>query len=94
MRLEVTIPDPLVNQAQHVAAASGFDSVAAYVIDLIGHNVKPEGDEDYDHVFTPEVLAALDLAAAEARAGKSYTRKQVDEFLVENRTAWLANRPS
>ena len=94
MRLEVTIPDPLVNQAQHVAAASGFDTVAAYVVDLISHDVKPEADENYDSAFTPEVLAALDTAAADARAGKSYARNQLDEFLAGNRTAWLEKHPS
>jgi len=94
MRLEVTIPDLLFNQAQNVAAASGFDSMAAYVVDLITNDVKPQADESYDHVFAPEVLAALDTAAAEGRAGKSYTRKQVDEFLAGNRTAWLENHPS
>jgi hypothetical protein len=94
MRLEVTIPDRLFNQAMHVAAENGFDSLAAYVVELISHDVEPEASDDYDHAFTPQVLAALDTAAAEARAGESYTRKEVDEFLANNRAAWLANHPS
>jgi hypothetical protein len=44
--------------------------------------------------LTPEVLAALDTAAEEARVGKTYSRKQVDKFLADNRAAWLANHAS
>jgi len=47
-----------------------------------------------DPIFAPEVIAELDAAAADARAGNSFTVEEVDEFLAENRAAWLAKRQS
>jgi hypothetical protein len=52
------------------------------------------GHENYDHLFTPEVLAAIDKGAQEARDGKGMTRDEVDAYLMAKRTEWLENHPS
>jgi len=92
MRLEVSIPDSLYTQAQKAAVSSGFDNMDAYVLDLISHDVKAGRQENYDHIFTPEVLVELDAAAAEAKNGMTYSRQQVDSYLAERKSEWLANR--
>ena len=50
------------------ARASGCSSVDLYLTKLVEHDVT---DQDYDHVFTPEVLASLNRASEQARAGPS-----------------------
>lgn len=79
MRLEVTIPDLLYTEAQRAVAASGFDSMDAYLTDLISHDVQP-GTENHDHFFTPEVVAELHAAAAAARTGNNIS---IDEYRAE-----------
>ena len=51
--------------------------------------------DNYDHIFTPELLTKLDAASAEAKAGgKTYSMDEVRTHFVEKREAWLANHPS
>ena len=63
----------------------------SYNMDM--HEVKVRiPDEAYVTVeFTPEVIAAIDKGAQEAREGKSMTRDQVTAYLAERRTEWLEN---
>ena len=55
---------------------------------------RQNGTENFDHVFTPKVLSDLDAAAANVETTLGFTRTQVDEYLAENRTAWLEKRES
>ena len=94
MRLEINIPDstrPAV-KARLTSLAQELNENPE-LVEEIYLNGDAE-DAAIQKVFTPELLAEIDTAAAEARAGQTYTRKQVDEFLAENKAAWLANHPS
>ncbi len=46
-------------------------------------------NNNFENIFTPEVLAELDASADDAREGKTYSQAQVNELLAENRAAWL-----
>ena len=50
--------------------------------------------DNYDHIFTPQLMATLDAARAEARTGNNLTMEQVKENLKARRQAWLANHPA
>jgi hypothetical protein len=50
--------------------------------------------DNYDHIFTPQLIAKLDAARAEARTGKNQTMEQVKENLKIRRQAWLVNHPA
>ena len=51
--------------------------------------------DNFDHLFTPEVIADLRTISAEVKAGgKTYSMEEVDEHFVQKRKAWLANLPS
>jgi hypothetical protein len=42
-----------------------------------------------DHLFTPERLAHIDKAAAQMKAGESYSIEEVREHLAEARAEWI-----
>jgi len=51
--------------------------------------------DNYDHLFTPEVIADLRSISTEIKAGgKTYTMEEVDEHFAQKRKAWLANHPN
>jgi len=50
--------------------------------------------DNYDHIFTPELITKLDAARAEARTGNNLTMEQVKDKLKEKRDAWLAKHPA
>jgi hypothetical protein len=91
MRLEIIIPDS-TRPAVKNKLTSLLDQLSAHpeLVEEIHLNGDVE-DAAIQKLFTPELLAEIDAAAAEARAGQSYTRKQVDEFLAESKAAWLAD---
>jgi hypothetical protein len=89
---EIRIPDHVYQQAAQAALAHHL-SLEDFIIEAVQLHAKAE-PENHDHIFTPKVIAELDAAAEEARNGKSFSGKQVDDYLAENKAAWLANRPS
>lgn len=62
---------------------------------IIDEGIRNYTDPDnYDHLFTPEVVADLRGIIADIRAGaKTYTMDEVDEHFAEKRQAWLAEHP-
>ena len=52
-------------------------------------------NEEMDHtsiqaLFTPELLAQIDAAGAEMKAGEFVTQDQIDASLAETRARWIA----
>jgi len=88
----VQIPDPLFIEAQRAALANGM-SLEEFVADAVQlHLPDPE---NFDHRFTPEVIAHLDRIAADIDSGgKTYSPLEVDEMLLATKKAWLANHQS
>jgi hypothetical protein len=84
----VQLPDQLYQQAQQRAHAAGFQSVDEYVAQIVESDVSA-ASEDFDHFFTPEIVAELDQIRAEIQAGaKTYSSEEVDEFFRQKSQAW------
>jgi|GEM_PF-5945790 len=47
-------------------------------------------DDDFEHLFTPERLAIIDRAIAEADAGQVLTLDEFERKLAEQRADWVA----
>ena len=102
MRFEIVIPDNSGPElkAQFLVLTQKLTAKPELIADIFldedeaiqGH--PQSGAENFDHVFTPKVLIALDAAAANAETTPGFTRTQVEEYLAENRTAWLEKRES
>ena len=90
---QVHLPDPLYEQARQRASEAGFQSVDEYVAEIVESDICA-GAADYDHLFTPEVVAELEQIHAEMKVGgKTLTPEEVDESLRRKSQAWTANSP-
>ena len=86
---QIQIEDHVFRVAQQRAAAAGYVSVEAYINHVVAHDA--EDEDNFDHLFTPEVLADLDRFSAEVRAGaKTYTPGELGAFLKQKRDQWHA----
>jgi hypothetical protein len=51
-----------------------------------------EESDNFDHVFTPVRIAALERISADIKAGsKTYTMAEVREHFEKRRKRWVAN---
>lgn len=57
---------------------------------LLKQSIDPN---NYDHIFTPELIAKLEAAEDEARTGNNMTIEQVMEHFEIKRQAWHSNHP-
>ena len=90
----IQFSDALYREASRKAKQEGYKSVDAYVQDVISVDIKEDPD-NFDHIFTPEVIAELDQIINEMKAGgKVYTREEVDAHLAELREAWIRDHES
>jgi len=90
----ITIPDDAYAAANNRAQQEGFDSTEVFLSNLLISSIAPESD-NYDHLFTPEVIADLDGISATIKAGgKTYSMEEVREHFSRKRTEWLASHPS
>ena len=78
---QIHVSDQLYREVFRRATEAGFESVDAYIADMLQHEL--DDAENLDWLFTPERLAHIDQAAAEIAAGKGLTPKQVDAELVK-----------
>jgi hypothetical protein len=83
----IQISDSLYVEAQRAAAASGL-SIEKFVAEAVRTRLH-RGEDDLDHRFTSEVIAALDRAAAQADNGQTITFDQYDAEFKSKREAWL-----
>jgi hypothetical protein len=88
---QVRLNDKLYKEAQRRAREAGFDSVDEFVADRLENDFSEE-QENFDHLFTPEVIAHLDKISERIKAGgKTYTMEEVDEHFEMKRQEWLRN---
>ena len=86
---DVRIPDDIYQQAARAAQARDV-SLEVFVAEAVKLHLQEES-EDFDHLFTPEVIAELDGIVAELDAGgKSYSAAEVDAHFIAKRKEWLA----
>lgn len=82
---QVHLSEQVFQRAKKAAEERGFESVDAYVAGLI-----EERDEDnFDHLFTPEVLASLDEAVERMKAGGGKPLEQVMAELEVFQAQWI-----
>jgi hypothetical protein len=88
---QVQLNDKLYKEAQRRAREAGFGSVDEFVADRLESDFSDE-QENFDHLFTPEVIADLDKISEAIKAGgKTYTIEEVDAHLEKKRQEWLRN---
>lgn len=84
---QIQLDERLYQEAQRRAFAAGFESVDAYVADVLQQDL---GDaENLDRLFTPERLALVDRSAALLAAGQGLTAEQAEAALAKRRDEWL-----
>ena len=89
---QVAISNQAYTKLRQAAAANSM-SVGAYIEALISADSDPSAD-DHEHLLTPERLALIDAAEADALAGNLYTVEQVREFIQPKHDAWLQAHPN
>lgn len=88
---QVRLNDRLYKEAERRAREAGFGSVDEFVADRLENDFSEE-QENFDHLFTPEVIADLDKISDQIKAGgKTYTMHEVDEHFEKKRQEWLRN---
>jgi hypothetical protein len=90
MRLEVSIPDTLVNGVQRAAAASGL-SLEAYMVDALQLRLQDDPEDDMAWFFNPQRIAQIREAQAEARTGNNTNLYQYRAEAPQRRVEWQAN---
>jgi hypothetical protein len=89
---QIQLDDQLYKEAQRRATEAGFATVDEYVAEMLSRDPVAE-NEDFDHLFTPEVIADLDnISAAIKSGGKTYTLDEVREHFEGKRKQWLEAR--
>ena len=90
---QVQMPDQLYRVAQRRAAEAGFATVEEYIADVVTQDVADD-TENFDHLFTPQVVSELEQISAAAKAGgKTYTSEEVGEHFRKKSDAWRASHP-
>jgi hypothetical protein len=90
---QVQLNDNLYKEAERRAREAGFGSVDEFVADRLENDFSEE-QENFDHLFTPEVIADLDKISADMQAGKSVSMEEVKKHLADVRQAWLKDHAS
>jgi hypothetical protein len=86
---EIRIPDHVYQQATRAAQAHHL-SLEEFVIEALELHAQDEPD-NHDNIFTPQVIAELDAAAAEAREGKNIPLEEFQAQRPQWRQEWLNN---
>ena len=84
----VQLDDDVFKVAERRAAAAGYSSTEKYIADVLIHESDLETD-NFDHLFTPQVIARLDQISADMKAGKSFSTEEVNKHLADVRETWL-----
>lgn len=90
---QVAISDRAYSRLQRAAAARSM-TVGAYIEDLVSQDIPPATADNHERMFTPERLALIDAAEADALAGNVYTPEQVRDFIQQKHDAWLQTHPN
>jgi len=89
----ISIPDEAYATATRRAEQEGFGSAETYLSDFIVSNIAGTPD-NYDHLFTPAVIAELDAAVEEARSGNNISLDEVRRRFKMKRQVWDENHPA
>jgi len=90
---QIHLNDDVFKAAQQRAAAGGYSSVDAYISEIVEHDINDE--DNFDHLFTHEIMAHLDqIASAAAARGKTYTSAEISEHFQKKSLARQEHHPT
>lgn len=89
---EIHIPESLYRQAQEAARADGVE-VDSFIAEVVRKYFADDPD-NYDHLFTPEVLEELDRRWESAKAGNVKTLDEVEADFIKMRDEWIRKHES
>ena len=85
---QIDLTDQIYRQAQRRASEAGFTNVEEYIADIVSQDSADDAD-NFDHLFTPEVVRDLERISAAAKAGgRTYTSEEVREHLQRKSEQW------
>jgi hypothetical protein len=85
---KVEISEQLYKEVAEAARVQRI-SVEQFVAEAVKVYMEEEPETpNLDHLFTPEVMAAIDKGAQQAREGKSYTLEEVDQHFEHLTKLW------
>lgn len=91
-QIHLQLTDQVYHQARQRAVEAGFATIDEYLVDVVSDVVSndvAQEAENFDHLFTPEVLAELDRIRAAVQAGaRTYSSEDVDEYFRQKSKAW------
>lgn len=90
MNVRLDIPEPLYAEIAQVAAASG-QSVEAVMVDHLTADFMGDPPASF---WTPELLASIDAAVAEADQGGGVTLDEMRVELAARSRGWRAKNPT
>jgi hypothetical protein len=80
------IPDEVIQKAAQKADAQHV-SLDQFITEAVQFRLQDDPD-NFDYLLTPELLAAIDKSAQQAKDGKSFPIEQVKERQAAKRKAW------
>jgi hypothetical protein len=88
---QVQLTDQIYREAQRRASEAGFASVEEYIADVVTKDVVDD-EENFDHLFTPQIVSELEQISAAANAGgRTYTSEEVREHFRKKSDAGRAS---
>ena len=91
MRLQLTVDDNLSSDLKRRLTAL-LEHLSAHPEFV--QEISLEGEDVDDSFFTPEIVAEIRMAQAEARTGNNISIDQYRAESPERRARWQANRPA
>jgi hypothetical protein len=90
---QVQLTDQLYHVVKRRASEAGFASVEEYIADVVAQDVADD-TENYDRLFTPQVVGELERISATAKAGgTTYSSEEVRGHFRKKSDAWRASHP-
>ena len=83
----VRLNDETYSKALELAKSRGFESIEEFLTLIINEEAAAP-NSNFDDLFTPEVLAAIDRGMEDVSAGRVYTVDQVREHLKNQAERW------
>jgi hypothetical protein len=87
-QIQLQLSDQLFDLATRRAGEAGFASLSEYIVDVVSDEISSDV-ENLSQRFTPEVIAHLEQIRDQTASGaKTYSHKEVDEYLTQKANAW------
>ncbi len=87
----IEIPEEAYLAVQQQALNGGFETTERYISDIVVSTAMHDS-ENFDHIFTADIIADLNTISRGIEAGeKTFTMDEVHDRLAETRRKWLAN---